>query len=527
MAAVNSNILSRKLSNAVHRGDYDEVLSLITILKKTDENLWQECSYYLLSDAIKKGHRSVAILLLNNQAKKCPNDNKGESALHLAVENDEYEIAKLLLEQGADVDEVIKSGDYQGSTLLHVAFVNNELEIVQLLLDYGVNINAVDSEIKTCIFYATQLTDLTMLELLLRNGSDLKAVDLENNTALFNAVSSTSLASVNLFLHYEAQVSITNKFLMTPLHLAAQNPSWKIIESLIMKGGNVNAADLKGLTPLHTAILQGFVGNIKCLLIAGADVNARDINGETPLNYAVQQEDMEDVIEELLRRNADVNCCDNNGLKPLHSAADAAFDEYIEILLEFGADIEAIDNEGRTALHMTDSFDNDYHLRWESVPLMFKLFKDHIFKMQMVDLVVGEENLKIINEYYGNKIDVTDSFKERCLKEIEEMKRVKIRTTGISYFDILKKGRHQVARYTMIPGIEEAFKRFEYAKFFPLYRGILKKCFDCAAKRKQVLVLDKYHLLDNVFPLVPEYCIDEIIRFLGDNDLKTFIEACY
>ncbi|XP_053595833.1 putative ankyrin repeat protein RF_0381 [Microplitis demolitor] len=530
MAALNNNIINRKLSNAVHRGDYDEVNKLIKIMKETDYiNLWYDFSYLLLCDSIKKGHTAIAILLLNNHANINPpnNNNSNESALYLAIENAEYEIVKIIVEKGADVNEIIKYGDYKGSSLLHVAFDNNEYEIVKLLINYNIDVNRIDSESKSCIFYTNQLTDLNIIELLFKNGANINIRDLDNNTPLFNAVCSSSLAIVNLFIKYGAQVNVKNKYNMTPLHFAVQNSSWRIIECLILNNSNINSADLKGLTPLHTAIMNGFVGNIKNLIYYGADVNAKDINGETPLNYAVQQEDMEDVIEELLKRNADVNCCDNNGLRPLHSAADAAFDEYIEILLDYGADIEAVDNEGRTALHMTDSFDNNYHLRWESVPLMFKLFKDHIYKLKSVNFYVGEDNFKIINDYYGNKIDVTDNFIENCFKEIEKMKKFKIGNTGIFYYDILKKSRHQVSKYAMLKGVEDAFKSLEYVNYFPLYRGLLKKSFDSAVKRKIILAIDKDNLIGNMFPLLPEHCVDVIISYLGDNDLKNAIESCY
>ena len=63
-------------------------------------------------------------------------DESGKPAIFMAVENGNTEIAKLLLETGADVDTY-----FDDCSLIHIAIRNGQKKMIQLLLDHSVNLN--------------------------------------------------------------------------------------------------------------------------------------------------------------------------------------------------------------------------------------------------------------------------------------------------------------------------------------------------------------------------------------------------
>ena len=67
-------------------------------------------------------------------------NNYGETALHLACNNNRKEIIKILLSNGIDINHTTN----KGYTALFYACKNTQPESVQLLIDAGANIYATD-----------------------------------------------------------------------------------------------------------------------------------------------------------------------------------------------------------------------------------------------------------------------------------------------------------------------------------------------------------------------------------------------
>ncbi len=89
-------------------------------------------------------------------------DREEQTALHLAVENGHYEIVRLLIEKGTNVNCV----KVNLVAPLHLATTNGHLDIVQLLLNYDANIEAKTAMQRTPLMRAATFNRLEILDYL-------------------------------------------------------------------------------------------------------------------------------------------------------------------------------------------------------------------------------------------------------------------------------------------------------------------------------------------------------------------------
>lgn len=238
-------------------------------------------------------------------------DEQEMTPLNLAALNGNAEIARLLIERGAD----IQAGDADNSQPIHCAAISGNVAIAEMLLESGANINEQDNNGATALMFAAGPGRTEMVRFLLERGCD---TGLRNNRGV-------------------------------PAIFFAGTP--EIAALILGKGANVNAQTNDGDTPLHSAASRGRVELAKFLLRSGADVNARNNAGITPL-FCFGGDSALAVVRVLIEHGADVNHRNEEGARPLHSAAATGSIEIAELLLAHGADINAMDETGWTPLSL-------------------------------------------------------------------------------------------------------------------------------------------------------------------------------
>ena len=92
------------------------------------------------------------------------------SALHQACLGERFEIVKVLLAAGAEIDPYCAYSG--GGTPLHSACKGNNVEIVQYLLDHGANINAKDLQSRTPLAHARIYKNAAIIKILLERGAE-------------------------------------------------------------------------------------------------------------------------------------------------------------------------------------------------------------------------------------------------------------------------------------------------------------------------------------------------------------------
>lgn len=108
-----------------------------------------------------------------------------EKAVYRAIsKGDNYEVLKIFLDHGIDVDTAPEKGEAAGYTPLMGAVINNKPELSRFFLDHGANVNAVAGDSNTPLLIAAGQGNLEMVKLLVTSGAHTGHQNIEGHTAL-------------------------------------------------------------------------------------------------------------------------------------------------------------------------------------------------------------------------------------------------------------------------------------------------------------------------------------------------------
>ena len=155
---------------------YDEI-------KATQE----EQSYpTLLMKAAAKDNLKAATMLLEKGINVKERDADGYSALYSALRGGALEVAKLLVENGADLDALLNNKWPRGKTFLHVVSpVLKDLKTYEYIFDNGADVNAQDDTGETVFteIIGRYLNEriYAIIQVMLENGADLQETAAEGS----------------------------------------------------------------------------------------------------------------------------------------------------------------------------------------------------------------------------------------------------------------------------------------------------------------------------------------------------------
>jgi ankyrin repeat protein len=122
------------------------------------------------------------VLKTNPNAFKTVNSD-GFSPLTLACYKGNNEVAKLLIENGCDINQKSSMG-----TPLMAAVVKGNIEIVSLLLKKNAEVNVTDNNGTTALLYATMFKNKEIVSLLIKANANPDLKDNRGNSALDYAI---------------------------------------------------------------------------------------------------------------------------------------------------------------------------------------------------------------------------------------------------------------------------------------------------------------------------------------------------
>ena len=184
-------------------------------------------------------------------------DEKGRSALHLAINTRTVGVATLLLDSGSEVNtSTNEKDDYEGETPLISASARGFNELVNKLLQKGAIVNAMKKNKEDAASFAASNGHLETLKLLIRK--DPSVADRQGfygTTPLSWAARNGQLEMVKYLIeNYNPRINIQDDNNETPLILAAYENHPKVVEYLLNKGAYASIKGYRGKTALEWAM---------------------------------------------------------------------------------------------------------------------------------------------------------------------------------------------------------------------------------------------------------------------------------
>ena len=115
-------------------------------------------------------------------------DEDGSTALLMAVKGNHAAIAKFLIENGANPNDIFIDEKCKAHNLLMDAIIVNNTEFATLLIEKGADLNLQNKDGKTALMYAVRKGDIISLKLLIEKGPDLNLQDKDGKTLLMHVM---------------------------------------------------------------------------------------------------------------------------------------------------------------------------------------------------------------------------------------------------------------------------------------------------------------------------------------------------
>lgn len=189
---------------------------------------------------------AVELLIVNGATIDAKNED-GLTPLCSAIMSSQLKVAEVLLKNGADVH--VRTSHHR--TLLHVTASkpkpwkrprfsllpipdggpdeDDPYDIAKLLINYGLDVNAKDGNLRTPLHGTARFGIPEVANLLLEHGANVNAKDEDSSTPLHEAVISDNVKMANLLLENGADLNIESNC-GTPLELARSRDNKAMVE---------------------------------------------------------------------------------------------------------------------------------------------------------------------------------------------------------------------------------------------------------------------------------------------------------
>ncbi|VDM95657.1 unnamed protein product, partial [Thelazia callipaeda] len=350
--------------------------------------------------AARYGQLAVAQRLLALGANPNARDDKGQTPLHLAAENDYPDVVKLFLKMRQNNRAVLTAIDLNGFTCAHIAAMKGSLAVVKelMMIDKAMVIQAKTKTMEaTTLHMAASGGHDKIVKILLDNGANAEDENAHGMTALHLGAKNGFVSILNVFeqslwrkcskktglnaLHIAAyygnsdfvmemlkhvqpnlrsEPPIYNHYMVkefateygfTPLHLAAQSGHDALVRMLLNQGVQVDATSTTmSVIPLHLAAQQGHIAVVGMLLSRSTQQqHTKDWRGRTPLHLAAMNGHYE-MVSLLIAQGSNINVMDQNGWTGMHYATKAGHLDVVKLFVKSSADAQAETKEGKVPL---------------------------------------------------------------------------------------------------------------------------------------------------------------------------------
>lgn len=277
------------------------------------------------------GHRNaIKYILAKDGNKELLNKQNyyGHNCLELAINNNRWKSAEILIQNGATV----KNGD----ELLKYTLEHKYLESASVLLAHG--FATLNDEMNSYLPPET-------IEWIMKSKfeNDTSNMNLDNYLKL-----AVSKGMVDLFQNLVDRGGKLTEEMLLSICTQTSNNYLTIIEKILQQI-HPDCKMTVGETPLFLAAQKGCLENVKLLLKYKATIDIPNASGNTPLWIACCNGHTE-IVAELLNADANPNIANEKGNTPLIPACQRGCDEIVMMLLAKGAVAEVINANGDSSI---------------------------------------------------------------------------------------------------------------------------------------------------------------------------------
>jgi hypothetical protein len=251
--------------------------------------------------------------------------------------------------------------DADGNTPLHGAVLSGEPTVAAMLLDAGAAIDTLNKSGASPLSIACRAANWPLAKFLLERGAKSTLPNAEPALVAAAGIADDDAAGVKLLLKHRAAVNAVDARQRSALMTAAAEGHEQIARALCAAGADVNLTDQHGSTALMEAARAGAVGIVTLLADAQADARARDQHGRDALTLACQSPHAQvETVRALLALGAEAKTPGSDGRSALDHAAATGRWDLVALLdpdtpLPASLDIEAISEGADTPAHLLDA----------------------------------------------------------------------------------------------------------------------------------------------------------------------------
>jgi ankyrin repeat protein len=281
--------------------------------------------------------RTASEMYINNVA------STGESALSLAIENNNTGIVEMLINKGAKV---------RSSDLVDALEKPNILDI---LLEKGVDPNSEVDLGTSVLMKAIEKKQPDSVRKLIAKGADINYIDPLGEIPLSLAISKGYSKIFEILLENEVAYSAYPYKISKALLIAATLGYSDVFNVLINVRERIDYRNAEGINCLMIAILNNHDNLVELIIKSHAlSLDTQDISGDTALIKASML-NKTNIVNLLLKHGADINIRGNYGQTALIKATIRNKTNTVRLLLRNGADKNIIDSRGYKALNYANS----------------------------------------------------------------------------------------------------------------------------------------------------------------------------
>ncbi|EOQ98058.1 ankyrin repeat protein [Leptospira wolbachii serovar Codice str. CDC] len=270
--------------------------------------------------------------------------NQESTLLHFAIEKKDINLAKLLIEKGANVNDL----DSYGNTALMASIKYDLDELTELILKSNIDLNIKDKfgESAFTICFSKRNINLRLLDLLLEKGADINVKNTEGENALFILIKRSALNKKEAFyylLQNKINLKTENLEGNAIIHEVSRYDNTQddpyYITEIVKKGENINriSNNSYGTTVGHIAASENCINILNYFIAQKGNINIKlKSTWDTPLTLASYWGHYQPCIL-LLKNRAKINETDKEGNTALSNAIKKGELNIIRILKESGA----------------------------------------------------------------------------------------------------------------------------------------------------------------------------------------------